>query len=60
MRQLDFQGLAGFGFVCFLLFFKAWFLDGFGNRILVTFGLILAPFLLLKSMKNGMDFGIDF
>ncbi len=30
-RQLDFQGLAGFGSVCFVLFFWVWFLDGFGN-----------------------------
>ena len=30
-RQLDFQGLAGFGSACFVLFFGVWFLDGFGN-----------------------------
>ncbi len=30
-RQLDFQGLAGFGSVCFVLICWGWFLDGFGN-----------------------------
>ena len=30
-RELNFQGLAGFVFACFFLFFGVWFLDGFGN-----------------------------
>ena len=33
-RQLDFQGLAGFGSACFVLFFGVWFLDGFGDGFL--------------------------
>ena len=36
-RQLDFQGLAGFGSACFVLFFGVWFLDGFGNGFLMIF-----------------------
>ena len=32
--QLDFQGLAGFGSVCFVLFFRVWFLDGLGDGFL--------------------------
>ena len=59
-RQLDFQGLAGFGSVCFVLFFGVWFLDGFGNGFLVVLGWILGTFWLPKSMKNGIDFGIYF
>ena len=59
-RELDFQGLAGFGSVCFVLFFRVWFLDGFGNRFLVVLGSILGAFWLPKSMKNVIDFGIDF
>ena len=46
-RQLDFQGLAGFGSACFVLFFGVWFLDGFGNGFLmiveVDLGSVLAP-----------------
>ena len=59
-RQLDFQGLAGFGSVCFVLFFGVWFLDGFGNGFLVVLGWIWAPFWLPKSIKNVIGFGIDF
>ena len=51
-RQLDFQGLAGFGSVCFVLFFGVWFLDGFGNGFLVVLGWIWAPFWLPKSIKK--------
>ncbi len=43
-RQLDFQGLAGFDSVCFVLFFDVWFLEGFGNGFLVIWGWIWAPF----------------
>ncbi len=59
-RQLDLQGLLGFGFVCFLLFLGAWFLDGFGNGFFVISGWILASFWLPESMKNGIEIGIDF
>ena len=59
-RQLDFQGLAGFGSVCFVLFFSAWFLDGFGYGFLVVLGWILGAFWFEKSLKNVIDFGIDF
>ena len=59
-RELDFQGLDGFVSVCFVLFFGVRFLDGFGNGFLTIFRWILAPVWLLKSMKNGIDFGIDF
>ena len=59
-RELDFQGLDGFVSVCFVLFFGVRFLDGFGNRFLMIFRWIWGPFWLLKSMKNGIDFGIDF
>ena len=33
-RQLEIQGLVGFGSVCFLLFLEVRFLDGFGNGFL--------------------------
>ncbi len=59
-RELDFQGLHGFVSVCFVLFFGACFLDGFGNGFLTVFMWIWGLFWLLKSMKNGIDFGIDF
>ncbi len=59
-RQLDFQGLAGFGSACFVLFFWVWFLDGFGNGFLMIFRRIWDPFWLPKSIKNVIDFGIDF
>ena len=59
-RQLDFQGLAGFVFVCFLLFFSVWFLDGFGDGFFVILGWILEAFCLPKSIKNVIGFGIDF
>ena len=59
-RELDFQGLAGSLFVCFLLFFRVWFLDGFRDGILVILGWILGAFLLPKSMNKVIDFGIDF
>ena len=58
--QLDFQGLAGFGSACFVLFFGVWFLDGFGNGFLMIFRWIWGPFWLPKSIKNVIDFGIDF
>ena len=59
-RQLDFQGLAGFGSACFVLFFGVWFLDGFGNEFLMIFRWIWCLFWLPKSIKNVIDFGIDF
>ena len=59
-RQLDFQGLAGSGSVCFVLFFGVWFLDGFGNGFLMIFRWIWVLFWLSKSIKNSIDFGIDF
>ena len=59
-RQLDFQGLAGFGSACFVLFFGVWFLDGFGNRFLMIFRWIWGMFRLPKSIKNVIDFGINF
>ena len=59
-RELNFQGLAGFVFACFLLFFGVWFLDGFGDLFLVIWGWILGAFWLTKSIKSVIDFGIDF
>ena len=59
-HQLDFQGLAGFGSACFVLFFGVWFLDGVGNGFLLILGFVLGPFWLPKSIKNFIDFGIDF
>ena len=59
-RQLDFQGLAGSVFLYFLLFLAVWFLDGFGDGFLVIFGWFLRAFWLPKSIKNMIDFGIDF
>ncbi len=59
-RQLDFPGLAGCGSVCFVLFVGVWFLDGFGNGFLMVWGWILAPFWLPKSIKNVIDFVVDF
>ena len=58
--QLDFQGLAGFGSVCFVLFFGVWFLDGFGNGFLVIWEWIWDPFCPPKAIKHVIDFGIDF
>ena len=37
-RELDFQGLAGFGSVCFLFCFGVWFLNGFGDGFFVIWG----------------------
>ena len=59
-RELNFQGLAGFVFACFLLFFGVWFLDGLGDGFLVISGWILGAFWLPKSINEVMDFGIDF
>ena len=59
-RELNFQGLAGFVFVYFLMFFGVWFLDGFGDGFFVILGWILGTFWLPKSIKNVIDFGIDF
>ena len=59
-RELDFQGLDGFGSVCFVLFFGVWFLDGFGNGFLMIFRWIWGLFWLPKSIKNVIDFRIDF
>ena len=59
-RKLNFQGLAGYVFVYVSLFFGVWFLDGSGNGFLVILGWILGAFWLPKSMKNVIDFGIDF
>ena len=59
-RQLDFQGLAGSGSVCFVLFFGVWFLDGFGNGFLMNFRWIWGAFWLPKPIKRVIDFGINF
>ena len=59
-RQLDFKGLAGFGSACFVPFLGVWFLDGFGNGFLMIFRWIWGLFWLPKSIKNVIDFGIDF
>ena len=59
-RELDFQGLAGSVFLYFFLFFGVWFLDGFEDGFLVILGWILGAFWLPKSIKNVIDFGIDF
>ena len=52
-RELDFQGLAGFVFLYFLLFLlclvSGWIL-----------GWNLGVFWLPKSIKNVIDFGVDF
>ena len=40
--------------------FGDWFLDWFGNRFLVIYGWIWGLFWLQKSIKNNIDFGIDF
>ena len=57
-RELNFQGLEGFGsvyFCCFLGLVSGWLWDG----ILEILGWILGAFWLPKSMKNGIDFGSD-
>ena len=59
-RRLDFQGLAGCGSVCFVLFFGVWFLDCFGNDFFMIFRWIWDLFWLPKSIKHSIDFGIDF
>ena len=59
-RQLDFQGSGGSGNTTFLLFFRVWFPDGFGNGFLMIFRWIWGPFWLPKSIKNVIDFRIDF
>ncbi len=59
-RELDFQGLAGFGSACVVLFSGVRFLDGFGNGFLLILEWFWAPFCLPKSLKNVIDFGIDF
>ena len=51
-RELNFEGLAGFGFVCFVLFSEGWFLDGFGIRFLMNLGLFLGAFLAPKIDKK--------
>ncbi len=43
-RELGFQGLVGFGSVCFALFFPVWFLDGCMNELLVILEWNLALF----------------
>ncbi len=59
-RELDFQGLAGYVSVCFFLFLGLWILDGFGYGFLVILGWIWVAFWLPESIKNVIDFGIDF
>ena len=52
-----------FGWVCFCKFsviFRVRFLDGFGNGCLVISGRIWSLFWLPKSVKNVIDFGVDF
>ena len=54
---------SGFGWVWFCMFcvvFGVWFLDGFGNGFLMIFRWIWGLFWLPKSIKNVIDFGIDF
>ena len=48
--QLDFQGLAGFGSVCFVLLVGVSFLDGFGMFCLVIWGWMLGAFWLPKPI----------
>ena len=57
-RELDFQGSTGYVSVCFFLFLGVWFLDGFGNGILVISGWILEALLHPKSIKSVLDFWI--
>ena len=52
-RELDFQGLAGFGSACFVLFFGVRFPDGFGNEFLLILEWFWAPFCLPKSLKTS-------
>ena len=59
-RELDFQGLAGYVSVCFVLFLGVWFLDGFGDGFLLILGWILEVCWLQKSIKSVIDFGVDF
>ena len=59
-REHDFQGSGGSGNTTFLLFFRVWFPDGFGNGFLMIFKRICDPFELPKSIKNVIDFGVDF
>ena len=59
-RELDFQGLAVSVFLYCWLFFGIWFMDGFGDGFFMILGWILVAFWLPKSMKNVIDFGIDF
>ena len=56
-RELDFQGLDGFGSVCVVLFFGVRFLDGSGNGLFVILGWSLGAFGLPKSRKHGIGFG---
>ena len=48
-RELNFQGLAGYAFVCFLLFFRVWFLDGFWDGFFMIWGCILGAFWTQKA-----------
>ncbi len=59
-QELNCQSFVGFSSVCVALFFGVWFLDGFGNELLVVWGGFCDPFWLPKSIKNGIDFAIDF
>ena len=52
-REHDFQGSGGSGNTTFLLFFRVWFPDGFGNGFLMIFKRILDPFWLPKSIKTS-------
>ena len=55
-RQLDFQGLEGFGSVIFGGLVSGWLQEW----ILSDFGMDFGSILALKSMENGIDFGSDF
>ena len=59
-REHDFQGSGESENTTFLLFFRVWFPDGFGNGFFMIFKRIWDPFWLPKSIKNVIDFGIDF
>ncbi len=52
-REHDFQGSGGSENTTFLLFFRVWFADGFGNGFFMIFRRIWDPFWFPKSIKTS-------